>query len=298
MTEPSLNFAAKPQPPTDEQLYSIWETGHLPTPEELANDCGENDLLFLFTSAYYRSLDEDPEAMAEHEIKCLRAVFNFGARWGAALAQPPADDEVAKLVQWLRSQDGGIGKRAIHSRIADLLERQPQPVPVSERLQQMEDLAADAVSGLRYIEESHGRLYGVGWDRVYEKADQLKPAHALPLPSEEELTQFLFESFRSPIEFICDAEAEAHLVIRNHVKFARAVLERWGTAEPQPQPIPVSERLPEAGDCTAQGWCWVLYQGFATWTLEPPLGQDGKHTGYTHWLPAHALPLPSEEEAP
>ena len=51
-----------------------------------------------------------------------------------------------------------------------------QPVPVSERLQQMEDLAADAVAGLRYIEQSHGRLYGVGWDRVYEKADRLKPA--------------------------------------------------------------------------------------------------------------------------
>jgi len=61
------------------------------------------------------------------------------------------------------------------------------------------------------------------------------------------------------------------------------------------QPVPVSERLPGEGDCTAQGWCWVFYQGFATWTLEPPLGQDGKHTGYTHWLPFHALPLPKQE---
>jgi len=60
-----------------------------------------------------------------------------------------------------------------------------QPVPVSERLQQMEDLAADAVAGLRYIEQSHGRLYGVGWDRVYKKADRLKPAHALPVPGQE-----------------------------------------------------------------------------------------------------------------
>ena len=62
-----------------------------------------------------------------------------------------------------------------------------------------------------------------------------------------------------------------------------------------PTPVPVSERLPGPEDCTAQGWCWVLYQGFATWTLEPPLGQDGKHTGYTHWLPANALPLPAGE---
>ena len=56
--------------------------------------------------------------------------------------------------------------------------------------------------------------------------------------------------------------------------------------------VAVSERLPGAEDCTAQGWCWVFYRGFATWTLEPPLGQDGKHTGYTHWLPANALPHP------
>jgi hypothetical protein len=65
---------------------------------------------------------------------------------------------------------------------------------------------------------------------------------------------------------------------------------RWG--RPTLQPVAVSERLPRPEDCTAQGWCWVFYRGFATWTLEKPLGQDGKHTGYTHWLPANALPTP------
>jgi hypothetical protein len=48
-------------------------------------------------------------------------------------------------------------------------------------------------------------------------------------PSDEELRQFLFESFKGPIEFLCDAEEEAHLMIRSHVKFARAVLARWGS---------------------------------------------------------------------
>ena len=38
---------------------------------------------------------------------------------------------------------------------------------------QLEQALADATSGLRYIEQSHGRLYGVGWDRVYETADRL-----------------------------------------------------------------------------------------------------------------------------
>jgi hypothetical protein len=60
-----------------------------------------------------------------------------------------------------------------------------QPISVSERLQQVEDLAADAIGALRYIEQVHGRLYGVGWDRVYEKADRLLPAHALPVPSHD-----------------------------------------------------------------------------------------------------------------
>ena len=47
-------------------------------------------------------------------------------------------------------------------------------------------------------------------------------------PSAAELTQFLFDNFRGPIEFICDAEEEAHVMIQNHIKFAHAVLARWG----------------------------------------------------------------------
>jgi len=32
---------------------------------------------------------------------------------------------------------------------------------------------ADAVAGLRYIEQNYGRLAGVGWDRVFDKYDDL-----------------------------------------------------------------------------------------------------------------------------
>ena len=32
----------------------------------------------------------------------------------------------------------------------------------------MRDGYADAVAGMRYIEQQHGRLPGVGWDRVYD----------------------------------------------------------------------------------------------------------------------------------
>jgi hypothetical protein len=62
----------------------------------------------------------------------------------------------------------------------------PQQVSNEDRLRLVEDLAADAVAGMRYIEQSHGRLYGVGWDRVYKKADILKPILDIyPAPSNE-----------------------------------------------------------------------------------------------------------------
>jgi hypothetical protein len=54
----------------------------------------------------------------------------------------------------------------------------PRPIPVAERLEALETLARDAVSALRYIEQQHGRLYGVGWDRVFDAAA------AIPLPKE------------------------------------------------------------------------------------------------------------------
>jgi len=73
--------------------------------------------------------------------------------------------------------------------------------------------------------------------------------------------------------------------------FARAVLQRFGRLAITP--IPLSERLPGDGDCDAHGWCWVLYSPYATWTLEPPLDANRQPCGWSHWLPHHALPLPS-----
>ena len=55
-----------------------------------------------------------------------------------------------------------------------------------------------------------------------------EPASVVGEPSDEELTQFFLESFRGPVEFLCLAEEEAHLMIRSHVKFARATLLRYG----------------------------------------------------------------------
>ena len=40
----------------------------------------------------------------------------------------------------------------------------------SRKARQLEDALLDARSGMRYIKETHGNLYGVGFDRVEEKA--------------------------------------------------------------------------------------------------------------------------------
>ena len=42
---------------------------------------------------------------------------------------------------------------------------------------------ADMLAGWRYIRQSHGDLYGVGWDRAQEKAEKalgLEPGQEMP----------------------------------------------------------------------------------------------------------------------
>jgi hypothetical protein len=46
-----------------------------------------------------------------------------------------------------------------------------QAIPEREEL---ESAYADAISALHYIEQMYGRLYGVGWDRLYAAAERLR----------------------------------------------------------------------------------------------------------------------------
>jgi len=45
-----------------------------------------------------------------------------------------------------------------------------------EAIERLKDYADDANSGYLYIERTHGRLYGVGFDRVFEKYAALAAA--------------------------------------------------------------------------------------------------------------------------
>ena len=79
------------------------------------------------------------------------------------------------------------------------------------------------------------------------------------------------------------------------------------------EPVPVAERLPGPEDCDAEGRCWLLTveDDYPQWRLHSiqgaqpggymiwvPVDSDGAMVDcfYTsHWLPAHALPVPQQE---
>jgi hypothetical protein len=73
---------------------------------------------------------------------------------------------------------------------------------------------------------------------------------------------------------------------------ARQELTRY--ARPAIEPVPVAERLPEPEDCDESGltcngggWCWWFEQSSQMWVA------DFYSSHYTHWLPHHALPVPT-----
>jgi hypothetical protein len=71
------------------------------------------------------------------------------------------------------------------------------------------------------------------------------------------------------------------------VDYARAVLAKWGHLTPQP--VAVSERLPRPEDCLDEGWAWFFNKRIGWRQAVLPVSP-----GYTHWLPANALPTPED----
>ena len=69
---------------------------------------------------------------------------------------------------------------------------------------------------------------------------------------------------------------------------ARAVLARWG--QPAATPIPVAEQWPEFSECDPQERVWAWNPLLEHWKLSRI-----KPSVHTHWLPANALPLPSND---
>jgi len=82
---------------------------------------------------------------------------------------------------------------------------------------------------------------------------------------------------------------EAHITVSRLTRAAE-LLQRHVVV-----PVAVSERLPEAGDCDAEGRCW--WRSHAVGGPYWHLWHRQRWTPIdTHWLPAHALPLPEVGE--
>jgi hypothetical protein len=82
------------------------------------------------------------------------------------------------------------------------------------------------------------------------------------------------------------AAGAIRIILNRHaVGHARAALAKWGTLTPQP--VAVSERLPGPEDCLDEGWAWFFNQRIGWRQAVLPVSP-----GYTHWLPANALPTP------
>ena len=68
-------------------------------------------------------------------------------------------------------------------------------------------------------------------------------------------------------------------------------------ARPTPQPVALSERLPEPEDCDAEGRCWMFGNVEGDWRLISTINPGIPRLKYcfSHWLPSSALPTPEAQ---
>ena len=117
-------------------------------------------------------------------------------------------------------------------------------------------------------------------------------------PTDEEIMELMPQQMRDDLAAAARALAEQagtdsrramgimRIILNRHaVDHARAALAKWGTLTPQP--VAVSERLPGPEDCLDEGWAWFFNQRIGWRQAVLPVSP-----GYTHWLPANALPTP------
>ena len=160
---------------------------------------------------------------------------------------------------------------------------------------------------------------GVGWvdpdtRELLIRARALLAQPEPEAPTDEEIMELMPQQMRDDLANAARAlagfdranvkAAGAMRIILNRyaVNHACAALAKWGTLTPQPvleevawlrdlvpapQPVPVSQRLPGPEDCDA-GECWAWDIAEESWTRT----HYAICKQYTHWLPAHALPVP------
>jgi hypothetical protein len=138
----------------------------------------------------------------------------------------------------------------------------------------------------------------------------LAPAQPEPVGPTDDQAEDLADALNF-MDGYAEHEDGFYVCASNLGPFARAVLTRWG--RPAITPIPLSERLPGPEDCApwpeepdCDPWCWAAkdIDGGWEWTqlgighFSSDLGRVWRKRGYTHWLPFHALPLPTAVDGP
>jgi hypothetical protein len=89
--------------------------------------------------------------------------------------------------------------------------------------------------------------------------------------------------------------------IHQEIKALSSTVREDAAPAPVALPVALSERLPVEGDCDAEGRCWLLHVdkiGLLEWHFldRYPSLDSYSYYGYTHWLPASAIPLPQVGE--
>ena len=165
---------------------------------------------------------------------------------------------------------------------------QPEPVaPTDEELLEMwhsSDWFNEGATLREFISIARAVLAKWGNSQgILDSSPQPEPV----APTDEEIEEWADASSEVPLE---EMDPDIHGWRRCFTKeefgaSIRAALTRWGT--PAIQPVPVSERLPGADDCDAEGRCWWhRYTPTKEWHLQR------LRTGqYNHWLPHWALPV-------
>lgn len=156
-------------------------------------------------------------------------------------------------------------------------------------------------NAIRVIHHEDGTRHISTADAVIAKADAALAQPEPVGPTDDELLELMPETMRDEFSYAAKVCSDAtggqvkpgiFRVCLNHtaLEYARAILARWG--RPAIIPIPVSERLPYDAECSDEGECWWFHAGAERWDLlpRPPL----KWMEWSHWLPAHVLPLPGQ----
>ena len=265
----------------------------------------------VLIAALAQKLVEAWDATADFDFNDFgHAAADIVARARALLAlptpQPPADGEVAELVEWLQSMRDLAGEhnpdeQRRYTRAADLLERPtPQPVAEGPTDDELHDLWMNS------MEPGEARN-AFAFTRAAIAADRARRPTPQP-PADGEVGE-LVETLKGIAYWrrhgTIGGPPPAPFDIRQADRLTRAaeLLEH-----PTPQPVAVSERLPGAKDCAlwpsdpeATPWCWagkdidggwewaqISMLGLGTDTLSRIIAGGG----WTHWLPSSALPTP------